>query len=305
MQKYNDIVLKTDLPLPQFIRGKVRDTYDLGDYLLIITTDRISAFDVILPCGIPDKGRVLNQMSAFWMDKTSRLLPNHMVELIDDVGSLDNYIQPDRRFNYPSYLSGRSMIVKKAQRISAECVVRGYLAGSGWSEYQEKGSVCCVNLPPGLIESQKLPQPIFTPTTKAEEGHDMPMNYSELEQLVGNELASKLLDKSIELYSHALSIALKQGFIIADTKFEFGVIDGNLSVIDEMLTPDSSRFWDINNYSPGRPQDSFDKQPVRDWLSNSGWSKNPPGPELPADVIQKASERYREAFERLTGQRLV
>ncbi|MBN1368769.1 MAG: phosphoribosylaminoimidazolesuccinocarboxamide synthase [Dehalococcoidaceae bacterium] len=300
-----NVILKTDLPLPLFIRGKVRDTYDIGKYLLIVTTDRISAFDVILPCPIPDKGRVLNQMSAFWMNKTTHILPNHLVETVTDAAVLDKYLPASKRFVYPEYLEGRSMVVKKADRISAECVVRGYLAGSGWTEYQQKGSICGVSVPSGLVESQSLPDPIFTPTTKADEGHDMPMEYSYLEQSFGSETAAALSHYSIEIYSFAREYALEHGFIIADTKFEFGTIDGRLLVIDEMLTPDSSRFWDITTYKPGQPQDSFDKQPVRDWLSGSGWNKTPPGPELPAEVIEKASRRYREAFERITGSKLA
>jgi len=300
-----NVILKTDLPLPLFIRGKVRDTYDIGKYLLIVTTDRISAFDVILPCGIPDKGRVLNQMSALWMEKTTHILPNHLVETVTDASVLDKYLPASKRFAYPEYLEGRSMVVKKADRIAAECVVRGYLAGSGWTEYQQKGSICGVRVPSGLVESQSLPDPIFTPTTKADEGHDMPMEYSSLEQSVGSEIAAALSHYSIEIYSFAREYALEHGFIIADTKFEFGTIDGQLLVIDEMLTPDSSRFWDITTYKPGQPQDSFDKQPVRDWLSGSGWNKMPPGPELPPEVIEKASRRYREAFERITGNKLA
>jgi len=304
MAEKSKVLLKTDLPLPLFIRGKVRDTYDIGDYLLIVTTDRISAFDVILPSPIPDKGRVLNQMSAFWMEKTAYILPNHLVENVTDAGILDKYIPAGKRFAYPEYLEGRSMVVKKAERISAECVVRGYLAGSGWTEYRQQGSICGVGIPAGLVESQSLPSPIFTPTTKADEGHDMPMEYSSLEKSVGSETAAALSRYSIDIYSHAREHARQRGFIIADTKFEFGIIDNRLTVIDEMLTPDSSRFWDITTYKPGQPQDSFDKQPVRDWLSSSGWNKMPPGPELPAEVIEKASRRYREAFERITGGKL-
>lgn len=305
MADKSNVLLKTDLPLPLFIRGKVRDTYDLGDYLLIVTTDRISAFDVILPCPIPDKGRVLNQMSAFWMAKTAHILPNHLIESVSDAAVLDKYLPEGKRFAYPEYLEGRSMVVKKAGRISAECVVRGYLAGSGWTEYRQKGSICGVRILSGLVESQSLPSPIFTPTTKADEGHDMPMDYGALEQSVGTETAAALARYSIEIYSFAREHAARHGFIIADTKFEFGIIDGRLTVIDEMLTPDSSRFWNMKTYTPGKPQDSFDKQPVRDWLSDSGWNKTPPGPELPAAVIEKASRRYREAFERITGSELV
>lgn len=305
MQNLNYTVVETNLPLPLFIRGKVRDTYHLDDHLLIVTTDRISAFDVILPCGIPGKGKVLNQMSAFWAVNTSSLLPNHLVETVDNVSVLDKYLSPDNRFEYPAYLVGRSMIVRKAERLPVECVVRGYLAGSGWSEYQEKGSVCGVPIAAGFVESQQLPEPIFTPTTKAEQGHDMPMTAGELAGLVGPDMASQLAESSIAIYRHALNFALKKGFIIADTKFEFGLTDGHLTIIDEMLTPDSSRFWDINTYKQGRPQDSFDKQPVRDWLSRTGWNKMPPAPELPPEVIEMASKRYLEAFKKITGYELA
>ena len=297
----SEILLKTDLPLPLFIRGKVRDTYDLGEHLLIITTDRISAFDVILPCGIPEKGKILNQMSIVWMENTSHVIPNHLVASVDDVSILDDFLPPAKRFQYPEYLKGRSVIVKKAERIAVECVVRGYLAGSGWSEYQQQGSICSVEIIPGLLESQQLPQPVFTPTTKADEGHDMPIDYATLENTVGKKTACSLKQKSIELYNHALKYASTHGFIIADTKFEFGIYDGKLIVIDEMLTPDSSRFWDKSTYKVGQPQDSFDKQPIRDWLSRSGWNKIPPGPVLPDDVINTASKRYRMAYEKITG----
>ena len=304
MGAVKDVLLKTELPLPAFIKGKVRDTYNLGEHLLIVTTDRVSAFDVILPCGIPDKGKILNLMSAFWMNKTKHIIPNHLVAVVDDVSILDNFLPAAKRFEYPRYLSGRSVIVKKAGRIAVECVVRGYLAGSGWSEYQQKGSVCGINLAPGLIESQQLPEPILTPTTKADEGHDMPMDFETLENTAGKDTASALMQKSIELYNFASRYVSNRGFIIADTKFEFGINANQLIIIDEMLTPDSSRFWDKNTYEPGRPQDSFDKQPIRDWLTKSGWDKNPPGPALPGKVIQMASNRYRQAYETITGDAL-
>ena len=304
MGAVKDVLLKTELPLPVFIKGKVRDTYNLGDHLLIVTTDRVSAFDVILPCGIPDKGKILNLMSAFWMNKTKHIIPNHLVAVVDDVSILDNFLPAAKRFEYPRYLSGRSVIVKKAGRIAVECVIRGYLAGSGWSEYQQKGSVCGINLAPGLIESQQLPEPILTPTTKADEGHDMPMDFETLESTVGKETASDLTQKSIELYNFASRYVSNRGFIIADTKFEFGINANQMIIIDEMLTPDSSRFWDKNTYEPGRPQDSFDKQPIRDWLTKSGWDKNPPGPALPDEVIHLASNRYRQAYENITGMAL-
>jgi phosphoribosylaminoimidazole-succinocarboxamide synthase len=304
MANMKNVLLKTELPLPVFIKGKVRDTYNLGDHLLIVTTDRVSAFDVILPCGIPDKGKILNQMSAFWMNKTKHIIPNHLVAVVDDVSILDDFLPAAKRFEYPRYLSGRSVIVKKAERIAVECVVRGYLAGSGWSEYQHRGSVCGIDLAPGLTESQQLPEPILTPTTKADEGHDMPMDFEMLKKTAGKETASALMQKSIELYNFASRYVSNRGFIIADTKFEFGINANQLIIIDEMLTPDSSRFWDKNTYEPGRPQDSFDKQPIRDWLTKSGWDKNPPGPALPDEVIQLASNRYRQAYENITGMAL-
>lgn len=299
------VVLETNLPLPLYIRGKVRDTYDLGDHLLIIASDRISAFDVILPCGIPRKGNILNQLSAFWMLQTTPVIANHMVETIDNVENLDRYIDRWQKFEYPAYLSGRSMIVKKARRIPVECVVRGYLAGSAWLEYQQTGSIAGIDLPVGLVESQQLPAPVFTPTTKADSGHDIPMAPGQLVELVGSDMAARLKKASIDLYNYALALAYDRGIIIADTKFEFGTMDDQLIIIDEMITPDSSRFWDINAYKAGYSQDSFDKQPVRDWLSASGWDKNPPAPCLPDDIIIQTSRRYLKAYQRLTGARLT
>ncbi|MEE8194309.1 MAG: phosphoribosylaminoimidazolesuccinocarboxamide synthase [Dehalococcoidales bacterium] len=298
------VLLTTDLPLPLFIRGKVRDTYELGNKLLIVATDRISAFDVILPCGIPHKGRVLNQLSAFWFEKTANLVPNHLLAVVDDTRRLDSYLSAASRFPYPAYLNGRSMIVRKARRIPVECVVRGYLSGSAWAEYQKQGTVSGIPLPKGLKESQELPRPIFTPTTKAEEGHDMPLSMAEVKELVGNSLAEKMKEKSLAIYSYAREYAISRGFIIADTKLEFGLDDGRLILIDELLTPDSSRFWDTELYKVGQPQDSFDKQPVRDWLTGSGWDKEPPAPELPEEVIDSTSKRYQQAYERLAGKKL-
>lgn len=296
------VLLTTELPLPLFIRGKVRDTYELGNRLLIVATDRISAFDVILPCGIPHKGRVLNQLSAFWFEKTANLVPNHLVEVVTDAASLTRYLPaPD---GYPDYLNGRSMVVRKAQRIPVECVIRGYLAGSAWAEYQEQGTVSGVPLAKGLKESQELPRPIFTPTTKAEEGHDMPLSMDEVKKLVGNSLAEEMKEKSLAIYNYAREYAIGCGFIIADTKLEFGLDDGRLILIDELLTPDSSRFWDISLYKVGQSQDSFDKQPVRDWLARSGWNKEPPAPMLSEEVIDSTSKRYQQAYERLTGKKL-
>ncbi len=305
MDTPGNIILQTDLPLPLFIRGKVRDTYDLGTHLLIVTTDRISAFDVILPEGIPDKGRVLNQMSAFWMEKTRDITLNHFVLTVGSPRDLSPYIGADKAAEMPNYIAGRSMVVKKARRIPVECVVRGYLAGGGWSEYRQDGSVSGVGLPKGLVESEKLPEPIFTPSTKADTGHDAPMTIDEVSRMIGSDLSGQIRAISVELYNFAAGYAINRGFIIADTKFEFGLDGDNLIVIDEMLTPDSSRFWDINTYREGVAQDSFDKQPVRDWLSGSGWNKLPPAPGLPPDIVAKASRRYRQAYEKLTGQKLA
>lgn len=298
------VLMNTDLPLPLFIRGKVRDTYDLGDQLLIVTTDRISAFDVVLPCGVPDKGRVLNQLSAFWFNITASLVPNHLIEMVDDVGVLDLFLESPSRFSYPAYLTGRSMVVKKVVRVPAECVVRGYLSGSAWTEYQQSGTVCGLQLPKGLQESEELPEPIFTPTTKADTGHDEPMTMDGVALLIGKTLAEQMREKSLAIYTRARQYARDRGIIIADTKLEFGLDGYKLILIDELLTPDSSRFWDAGQYRVGQPQLSYDKQPVRDWLSQSGWNKQPPAPMLPPEVIEATSRRYREAYERLTGENL-
>ncbi len=298
-----EILLRTELPLPLFIRGKVRDTYDMGEYILIVVTDRISAFDVVLPCGIPNKGKVLNQISAFWFDKTKDIIGNHVIAVVDDADILNHYLPKDRQTRFPSYLNGRSMLVKKAKRLPIECVVRGYISGSAWSEYSKSGTVSGVKMPSRLLESQKLENPIFTPTTKAEEGHDMPMTMSEVEAMVGKSLANEIKNGSINIYNNAVEYARTRGFIIADTKFEFGIDNGKLIIIDEMLTPDSSRFWEADKYTAGKPQDSYDKQIVRDWLSKSGWNKEPPGPVLPDDIIEKTSQRYIEAYEKLTGRK--
>jgi phosphoribosylaminoimidazole-succinocarboxamide synthase len=298
------VLLTTDLPLPPFIRGKVRDTYELGRELLIIASDRISAFDVVLPCGIPDKGHVLNQLSAFWFEKTSHLVANHLLEIIADVRCLDTHLPLEARFDYPPYLAGRSMAVKKVERIPVECVVRGYLAGSGWADYQKDGAISGVPLPVGLMQSQKLPQPIFTPSTKGETEHDRPMSWEEVVAEIGLRLAEEMREKSLAIYSFAATYALTKGIIIADTKFEFGRDGNRLILIDELLTPDSSRFWDVATYRVGQPQDSYDKQPVRDWLEDTHWNKEPPAPMLPEEVIAATSRRYRHAYEVLTGERL-
>ena len=298
------VLLNTDLPLPLFIRGKVRDTYDLGNLLLIVATDRISAFDSVLPCGIPDKGLVLNQLSIFWFRQTANLVSNHLLEAVDDVHCLDSYLLAEDRFPYPSYLAGRSMVVKKARRIPVECVVRGYLSGSAWAEYQQHGTVSGFFLPKGLQESRELPQPLFTPTTKAETGHDQPLTMDEIKRLVGETLAEEIKQKSLAVYNYAREYARARGIIIADTKLEFGLDDDRLILIDELLTPDSSRFWDAELYKVGQPQPSYDKQPVRDWLVQSGWNKEPPAPTLPTEVIEATTKRYEQAYERLTGRKL-
>ena len=285
-----------------FCRGKVRDTYNLDGMLLIISTDRLSAFDVVLPDPIPDKGKILNQLSHFWFEKTSQVMPNHLVAPVDTIDSLKAYF-PDKT-TPPDYLIGRSMITLKAERVPVECVVRGYISGSAWAEYKEAGTISGMSAPKGLQESQELPQPIFTPTTKAEAGHDEPLSKKELENLVGKATAGKLEESSLAVYRYARDYARNQGVIIADTKFEFGFTDGKLILIDELLTPDSSRFWDAAKHTVGRSQPSFDKQPVRDWLTASGWNKEPPAPNLPPEVIEATTIRYREAYQRLTGRTL-
>jgi len=298
------VLLNTDLPLPSFVKGKVRDTYDMGNLLLIVATDRISAFDVVLPCGITNKGRVLNQLSAFWFDQTKDMVPNHLVEVLDDVKRLDAYIPTEKRFDYPAYLSGRSMVVKKVKRLPVECVARGYLSGSAWEEYKQFGTVSGLSVGKGLKQSQELPQPLFTPTTKAESGHDLPLSMEEVGKLVGKAVAEEMKQKSLAIYSYAQGYALARGIIIADTKFEFGLDDEKLIIIDELLTPDSSRIWETELYKVGQSQPSYDKQPVRDWLAESGWNKEPPAPMLPPEVIEATSQRYQRAYERLTGKRL-
>ena len=305
MTQDNSILINAELPLPPFVKGKVRDTFDLGKYLLIVATDRISAFDVVLPVGIPDKGKVLNQISAYWFGQIKNIIPNHVIEMIEDVKVLDKYLPVNRRFAYPPYLARRSMVVKKVDRLPVECVVRGYLAGSAWLEYKKSGTAFGLPLPKGLLESQELPEPIFTPTTKAEEGHDMPITMKDVHKLVGREIGETVRDKSLAIYSFARKQAIQKGIIIADTKFEFGLENGKLIVIDEMLTPDSSRFWDVKTYQVGQSQPSYDKQPVRDWLEKTGWNKTPPAPMLPEEVVTSTSRIYRTAYERLTGNKLA
>ena len=299
------VLLNSELPLSVFVKGKVRDTYDLGKQLLIVATDRLSAFDVVLPCGIPDKGRVLNQISAYWFNETKKIVPNHVIEVVSDPRVLEKYLPAKKRFAYPDYLAGRSMIVKKVKRLPVECVVRGYLAGSAWAEYQKSGTAFGLPLPKNMLESQELPEPLFTPTTKADSGHDMPMNIEEMGKLIGVKIANTVQEKSLDIYNFARKQAIAKGIIIADTKFEFGLEADKLIVIDEMLTPDSSRFWDAKLYKPGQSQPSYDKQPVRDWLTMSGWNKEPPAPMLPREVIESTSRIYRTAYERLTDRKLT
>ena len=279
--------------------GKVRDLYDLGDEFLIISTDRISAFDVVLPNGIPDKGKVLTGLSKFWFNYTESVVENHVIST--EVADFPEILQPDE-----ALLNGRSMLVKKADRVDVECVVRGYLAGSGWSSYQKNGEICGQRLPTGLKESERLPKLLFTPTTKAEHGeHDEPITIDEMMDQVGTELTKDLIEISFALFNSASKHAEESGIILCDTKFEFGQRDGKIILIDEVFTPDSSRFWPADQYEPGKPQQSFDKQFVRDYLSEIGWNKQPPAPELPDSVISKTSEKYREAYRLIVGEELT
>ena len=288
-------ILETNMP-DLLYRGKVRDTYPLDDEtLLMIATDRISAFDVVLPTGIPDKGAVLNQISAFWFEKTAHLVPNHLITLASGRSDLD----------ITDEIARRAMVVKRADRIDVECVVRGFITGSAWSEYRRSGTVQGNPMPEGMREGDPFPEVLFTPTTKAEVGHDENMSFDEVVDMVGLDTANKLRDTTIEVYSFARDFARGKGIIIADTKMEFGTVDGELILIDELLTPDSSRFWDASGYDPGKSQPNYDKQFVRDWLDESGWDHEPPAPELPEEVVLRTSERYAEAFVRLTGGTLV
>ncbi len=291
-------VLETTIDQLPVRRGKVRDIYDLGDTLLLVSTDRISAFDWVLPSGIPDKGRVLTQLSRFWFERFKDV-PNHMISC--DVNDFDLPAGVDR-----APFEGRSMLVRKTSVIPIECVVRGYLSGSAWSEYQKTGAVCGIELPTGLKESEKLPGAIFTPATKAEQGmHDENISYDETCARIGPELAKQLSQRSIDLYTRGAEYAMSRGIIIADTKFEFGLIDDELILIDEVLTPDSSRFWPADTYKLGGGQPSFDKQFVRDWLEQSGWDKNSPPPQLPPEVVSRTRAKYVEAYERLTGRKFI
>jgi len=291
-------LLETNLPnLPLLARGKVRDIYHLGDQLLIIATDRISAFDVVMPNAIPDKGRLLTALSLFWFDLTQDIVQNHLITA--DVSAYPEPLRP-----YADILRGRSMLVKRAKVVPIECVVRGYLAGSAWREYRETGAVCGIELPSGLRESDKLPKPIFTPATKAASGHDQNISADQAKHMVGDDTYRQLESLSLALYRRAADHARQRGIIIADTKFEFGRREGRLLLVDEVLTPDSSRFWPAADYQPGRPQQSFDKQPLRDYLDSLDWDKRPPAPALPPDVVAGTSQRYRQALRLLTGRDL-
>ena len=291
-------LMKTELAgLKLHGRGKVRDIYDVGEHLLIVATDRLSAFDVVLPTPIPNKGKVLNQMSAFWFDHFKDLFPNHVVST-----KVDEYAKELRQFR--EQLEGRSMLVKKAKVFPIECVVRGFLTGSGLKDYNRTGQVCGIALPAGLRDSDRLPRPIFTPATKAETGHDENISEEQAAKIIGQDNIRKLKDLTLSIYSRALDFAAKRGIIICDTKFEFGTIDGEIRIVDEMLTPDSSRFWPADQYSPGKPQPSFDKQFVRDYLERINWNKQPPAPALPDDIVRATSAKYVEALRILTGRDL-
>jgi phosphoribosylaminoimidazole-succinocarboxamide synthase len=293
------ILLSTDFKdLKLYKRGKVRDVYDLDNELLIVSSDRISCFDVVLSCGIPFKGKVLTGISCFWFNFIQGVSGHHLI-----TADINNY--PKELQKYKTQIQGRSMLVKKTKALPVECIVRGYLSGSGWKEYQQKQSVCGIKLPAGLKESDKLPEVLFTPSTKADSGHDINVTHKYIEDLAGEETARKLKDISIAVYKKANNYALKRGIIIADTKFEFGIYNQDIILIDELLTPDSSRFWPLDQYQPGKSQPSFDKQFVRDYLETLNWDKNPPAPKLPKEIIEKTSQKYLEAYKRLTGKDLI
>ena len=290
----SEVVLETNLEGVKLLkRGKVRDVYDLDDKLLIVATDRISAFDVILPNGIPGKGEVLTQISLFWFEKTKDIIQNHIIS-----GLMDDYPSSLKKFD--SLLNKRSMLVKKTDPILIECIVRGYISGSGWVEYNQTGKICGIELPKNLKESQKLEEPIFTPSTKAESGHDQNITFEQMCEMIGDNLASEIKKTSLAIYNKASQYALEKGIIIADTKMEFGIYNGKLMLIDELLTPDSSRFWLVSDYKVGQSQDSFDKQIVRDYLLTLDWNKTYPGPILPPHIVEKTAKRYREILEMLT-----
>ena len=293
------VMLKSDFKDLKLIRsGKVRDLYEIEDKLLLVATDRMSAFDVVMDDPIPDKGRVLNSLSLFWFEKLKATVKNHII-------STNPEEYPDPCPSYKDELDKRSMLVRKIEPLPVECIVRGYLSGSGWNEYQEKGSICGITLPSGLKESEQLPEPIFTPSTKAEMGlHDENISLEKVAELIGQEKAEKIRELSLKIYSYGRELAAEKGIIIADTKFEFGSENGDIILIDEVLTPDSSRFWPMDTYRPGGPQKSFDKQFLRDYLNSLDWPKKPPPPKLPAEIINKTREKYLEALERLTGERI-
>jgi phosphoribosylaminoimidazole-succinocarboxamide synthase len=293
-----DAVTQLELPgVPTFRSGKVRETFDLGDRLLMVATDRVSTFDIVLPTGIPARGIILTQFSRFWFERLNEIIPNHLITTeLDDL--------PAHVLRYRHLLEDRSMITRKADRIDIECVARGYISGSAWSSYLEYGTFCGHRFPHGLLESDKLPEPIFTPTTKAESGHDIPITIEDLANRVGYELTERLQSLTLQLYAFAEAYTRDRGIILADTKFEFGFINDELCLIDEVFTPDSSRYWDASQFEPGHAQPSYDKQILRDWLIQSGWDKEPPAPHLPDDVALGAAQRYYEVFQRLTGETL-
>jgi phosphoribosylaminoimidazole-succinocarboxamide synthase len=298
------MLLETQLPNP-IHRGKVRDTYSIDDdTLLMVTTDRISAFDVVLPTRIPNKGRVLNSLSGFWFAKTRHIVPNHLIALADSPEVDALFSDSEFISELPQDVAGQAMIVRKAERIDIECVVRGYITGSAWAEYRQSGTVSGKPMPAGLVDGDPFPEPLFTPTTKAEEGHDENMSDAEVVDMVGPELAKRLEDLTKAVYLFGHDYAKDRGVILADTKLEFGLLHGEIILIDELLTPDSSRFWDPDNYEPGKSLPSFDKQFVRDWLTSQGWDREPPAPELPQDIVGRTTERYMEAHRRITGQEL-
>ena len=292
--------------LPNILhRGKVRDTYRINDdLLLMVTTDRISAYDVVLPTGIPDKGRVLNKISGFWFDQTKHIIPNHLVALADAPEAPSLVESGSLMADLPPEVARQAMIAKEAERIDIECVIRGYITGSAWSEYQRHGTVSGKPMPSGMVEGDPFPEPIFTPTTKAEVGHDENMSDDEVVAMVGADLARRLEDVSKAVFQFGHDFARERGVILADTKMEFGLLHGQLILIDELLTPDSSRFWDMEGYEPGKSQPSFDKQFVRDYLTEQGWDRNPPAPELPDDIVAKTADRYLEAYRLITGESL-
>ena len=299
-----EVLMKTNMP-NILHSGKVRDTYDMGSgHLLMIATDRISAFDVVLPTGISDKGQVLNRISAFWFDLTKDIVPNHFICLADSHEATQYIEGTSIAGSMSDQISHQAMVVRQAERLDLECIVRGYIAGSAWSEYRRDGTVSGITMERGLLEGQEFPEPLFTPTTKALEGHDENMSKQEVLDMVGSDMANQLEETSKAVFKAAHDYAQGKGIILADTKMEFGIIGGQLTLIDELLTPDSSRFWDITGYAPGKSQPNYDKQFVRDWLDSQGWDHNPPAPELPADVVVKTSERYQEAYYKLTGTKL-